>query len=143
MTIKNVRNKANDNTRRVYHQHWQRFLTQWAGPAISTSLFLPVLAPPVGADGVRRFFKPLLVVLQCCQRFRGEKLGCVGGWVAERFQHFCANQNGNLMGLKTEIPRRFQSVQPRGKQRQSEKRVFIFLVHGTNLILSFSGRVWV
>ena len=53
--------------------------------------------------------------------------------MAERFQHPRAGQNGNLMGLEAEIPRRFQGVQPDGKQRQSEKRIFIFLVHGRNL----------
>jgi hypothetical protein len=52
--------------------------------------------------------------------------------MAERFQHTRADQNGNLMGLEAEIPRRFQGVQPDWKQRQSKKRIFIFLVHGIN-----------
>jgi len=52
--------------------------------------------------------------------------------MTEWFQHISADQNGNLMGLKAEIPCRFQSVQPGGKQRQSEKCIFVFLVHGIN-----------
>ena len=98
-----------------------------AGPAISTGPLLSILAPPVRADGIRRLFEPLLIVPQLRQRFGRKKLGRVSGRMAERFEHPRAGQNGNLMGLEAEIPRRFQGVQPDGKQRQSEKRIFIFL----------------
>jgi len=46
--------------------------------------------------------------------------------MSERFQHPRAGQNGISWGWEAEIPRRFQGVQPDGKQRQSAE-TYIYL----------------
>jgi len=70
---------------------------------------------PVMIDGIGYFRQPVLILgefqhIRCAKEF-----DAVGGRIAQRFQEAGGDQNGNVMRLTIQDPRRLFRREPRGQ----------------------------